>query len=473
MLHTNAYSRAGLPGAIFKKGHLSHMAATPPQVVQLTCPNCRAPVRAQVFTLIDVGRQPELKNYLLAGQINVAVCQSCGFTGMLSTPMIYHDPAKQLLLVFFPQQGGMRPEEQERLVGEATSAIMRDLPADAPRGYLLAPRRFLTLTTLLETILEADGISREEIESYRKQSETQSKIWELIVALVGAYEQGEEQLAALVEQNKDRFDQEFFASFNQGLAELTAQRQTDDLEMLSGLRDKLVELTGFDIESLDEIEDEDPDVDALVDMLIDLPDDELDRAIPDIFPSLDYSFFSAWTERIEEAAQAGDAALAERLTVRRAHILEVVEQANTAYQAQFEAGTALLNEVAAADDPEAALREQRARIDKSFLEFLDAKVEIARGTGDDAGAERLAEIRRLATQIGAEALSPEERLIDELLHAETPQAATKLLRQNTPMVTTAFVKQLNALAEQYETDGRKADSDRLRQLGRESAAMLF
>ncbi|HEU5087031.1 MAG TPA: CpXC domain-containing protein, partial [Roseiflexaceae bacterium] len=108
------------------------MSVSPAQLVQLTCPNCRSPVRAQVVTFVDVGQYPQLKGPLLAGQLNIAVCQSCGTPVMISAPLIYHDPAKQLFLTFFPQQLSASPEEQERFVGEATSLIMRSLPQDAP-----------------------------------------------------------------------------------------------------------------------------------------------------------------------------------------------------------------------------------------------------------------------------------------------------------------------------------------------------
>src|SRR5919197_1993977 len=181
------------------------MSAPLPQAIQLTCPNCRAPVRAQVFTLVDVGRQPELKNYLLAGQLNLAVCPNCVTPAMIAAPLIYHDPAKQLFLVHFPQQLNARPEEQERFIGDATKLIMRDLPAEAPKGYLLNPRRFLTLNSLLDTVLEADGVSREVIEAQRARVD-------LIGRLAEAYEQGEEQLKKVVEQQKDQLDYEFFAT---------------------------------------------------------------------------------------------------------------------------------------------------------------------------------------------------------------------------------------------------------------------
>ena len=177
-------------------------------------------MRAQVFTVIDVGVQPELKNYLLSGQLNVAVCPNCGTPAMIAAPLIYHDPAKQLFLIHFPQQLNARPEEQERFIGDATSMLMRVLPPETPKGYLLAPKRFLTLNTLVDTILEADGISREVIEAQRKRVT-------LISQLAEAFEQGDEQLAAAVAQNKAALDYDFFATIT-AFAEASLQSGRDE-----------------------------------------------------------------------------------------------------------------------------------------------------------------------------------------------------------------------------------------------------
>jgi len=48
-----------------------------------------------------------------------------------------------------------------------------------------------------------------------------------------------------------------------------------------------------------------------------------------------------------------------------------------------------------------------------------------------------------------------------------------LLRQNPAVITTAFVKRLNELADESEQAGRKPLGERLRQLSREAGAMLF
>src|SRR6266498_777432 len=290
------------------------MSAPAPQVIQLSCPNCRTPMRAQVFPLVDVGMQPELKNYLLAGQLNMAVCPNCGTPAMIAAPLIYHDPNKQLFLVHFPQQLNARPEEQERFIGDATSLIMRALPQDKPKGYLLAPKRFLTLNSLVDVILEADGISREVIEAQRQRVT-------LISQLAEAFEQGEEQLAAAVAQNKEALDYDFFATLT-AFAEASMQGGRDESgQLLMNLREKLIELTGFNasdlqLEAGEELED--VDLEEVISRLVDAPDVELEQTIAELRPAIDYGFFEALTTRINSAEQAGDTATAERLTTRRA-----------------------------------------------------------------------------------------------------------------------------------------------------------
>lgn len=442
------------------------MAATVPQAIQLTCPNCRSPMRAQIFTLIDVGRYPELKNLLLAGQLNLAICQRCGAPAMIAAPLIYHDPAKQLCLVHFPQQLNARPEEQERFIGEATSALLRDLPANAPRAYLLAPRRFLTLNSLVDAVLEADGISREVVEAQRQRVE-------VIGRLAEAYEQGEEQLANAVDQYKDALDYEFFATLS-AFVEASARADRDgSSQMLLGLRDKLIELTGFNAEEMPASAEDDGDLDEVLDRLQNASDDDLEQTIAELRPMIDYGFFAAWTARIEAAEQAGDQTTAAQMTARRSLILETVERMDRQAQELFEAGAHVLRDIMAAEDPAAALRARNDQIDDAFMLVLEANLGAAERAGKHDVVARLTNIRELAIAIAEESLSPEDRFINELLNAETPQAATRLLRQNPTMITGAFVKRLNELADQFEQDGRKPISERLRQLGREAGAMLF
>ena len=59
--------------------------------VQMSCPRCRQPLIADVEQLFDVDADPSAKQRLLSGQSNMAACQSCGYQGPVSVPVVYHE----------------------------------------------------------------------------------------------------------------------------------------------------------------------------------------------------------------------------------------------------------------------------------------------------------------------------------------------------------------------------------------------
>jgi len=333
------------------------------------------------------------------------------------------------------------------------------------RGYLLAPRRFLTLNTLIDTVLEADGISREVIAAQRERVE-------LISQLAEAYDQGEEELATAVAGVKEKLDYEFFTTLT-AFAEASAQTgQVESAQMLAGLRDALLELTGFAV-SEETAGAEEWDIAEVVRRLVEAPEDELDAVIGELRPAIDYSFFEELAAQIDEAEQAGDTALAASLGARRTLILETVERMDKEAQALFEAGAALLSEVMAAEDAREALRARAADLNEAFFLVLETNVGAAERAGRADIVERMRAIGQIAAEVIEESLTPEERLINQLLQAEADADATRLLRQNLQLVNTPFVKRLNELADDMDKGGRKPIADRLRQLAREAGAMLF
>jgi len=435
------------------------MPPVAPQPVQLSCPACGTPFRAGIYTLVDVTEQPELKAALLSGQLNVAVCPNCRTASMLAAPLIYHDAAKQLCLVYFPQELNSRPEEQERFVGEATSFIMRSLPQEAPKGYLLAPKRFLTLPSLLDAILEADGVSRETLERQRGYVE-------LISELAGAL-QDDEQFDALVAQHQDQLTPEFFATLA-AFIQATPPEQADSRQLLLQLQARLGERFGEPSDGADDAE-----FTEAIERLSSISDEELELAVAELRPLIDYGFFQAWTDRIDAAEAAGQPDEAKRLTDRRARILAIVEQLDSQAQEMFEAGSAVLGEVLQAADPVAALRERADKVDEAFMMVLSANAGAAQRAGREDMVAVLDRLAAEAVEIIQARLTPEERFINELLLAETPQEATKLLRKNVAKINSDLVKRLNELADQEEKRANKPTAERLRQLARESGAMLF
>ncbi len=434
------------------------MPPVAPQPVQLTCPACGTQFRAGIYTLVDITQQPELKAALLGGQLNVAVCPNCRTASMLGAPLVYHDAAKQLCLVYFPQELNARPEDQERFVGEATTFIMRSLPPEAPKAYLLAPKRFLTLPSLLDAVLEADGISRETLERQREHVE-------LISGLAGLLDD-DEQFNALAAERAADLTPEFFATLA-AFIQATPPEQADSRELLLQVQSRL-------LDGVDEAEaPSDAELEAAIEALLAAPDDELELTVAEQRELIDYGFFEAWTARIEQAEAAGDADAAAALTARRERILAIVEELDRKAQELFEAGSIVLREVLDSPDPVAALHERADRVDEALMMVLSANAAAAERAGRGELVAALERLGEAAIEIIQSRLTPEERFINELLMADTPQEATKMLRKNVAKINPDLVKRLNELADQEEKRANKPTADRLRQLARECGAMLF
>lgn len=438
------------------------MSTLPPQTVALSCPNCGTRFQTAVFQYVDVGQQPELKQALLAGRLNVAVCPNCGSGGLLATPMVYHDPDKQLFWALFPQEVNAKPEEQERFIGTLQQLAMRSVPESKPRGYLLNPRRFITLTSLLDALLEAEGISKEDLARQRQRTE-------LLARLLQA-EGDDEAFGTLVDENRAALDYEFFMMLTAYVEAAGGEGDTESLARFEALRDRLLEATGMPDPSAGEAE---PSIDAAVDALLDAADDELEEAIAEYRPVIDYGFYEALTERADQAREGGDTAAAERIDARRALILETTERMDREAQEMFEGAANALRAALEAEDPREALREHREQLGEAFSLVLDANRDAAERAGRPDVVERLDQLGQLAVEVVEESLSPEERLIAQLLGSETPQEATRLLRKNAAQVNAEFVKRLNTMAAEMDGNGREEAATRLKQLGREAAALLF
>jgi hypothetical protein len=119
------------------------------------------------------------------------------------------------------------------------------------------------------------------------------------------------------------------------------------------------------------------------------------------------------------------------------------------------------------------LEEKSDQLNEAFIMILSSQIEAAKQAGQHEIATRLEEMTMMAVEIIQSKLPPEERFINELLMAESPQESSKLMRQNSAMVTTEFVKKLNELAAEQEKRGFADNATRLRQLAREAGALLY
>jgi len=188
---------------------------------QVSCPQCRQQIPANIEQLFDVTQDPGAKQRLLGGLSNVVNCQFCGYHGRLATPIVYHDADKELLLTYFPPELSMPLNEQEKTIGPLIKKITDNLPAEKRKAYLLNPQANLTYESMVETILGKDGITPEMIK------EQQDRLM-LIERLLQA--SSPDVRSEMIKQNEKLIDEQFFALFSR-LMPRTANAEQDAVVM--------------------------------------------------------------------------------------------------------------------------------------------------------------------------------------------------------------------------------------------------
>ncbi len=441
--------------------------AFPPQTVGVNCPNCGTPYPAQVFSVIDVGQDPVLKSVLLSGQLNVAVCPRCGAGGPLTTPMLYHDPEHDFLGVFVPQQ--IPVNEQQKIIGDLSRRLMNGLPQEARRGYMLTPKQFLSFQSLLEAVLEHQGVTREMLDKQRRQIQL---IEQTMIAL-----QDLEGLKLLVRERDAEMDDEFFSLLSMLTDSSANAGDMDGARQLVELRERLIELTtwGQGVQkqraAVAQLRADTTEVD-LVDLVAAAEDERVvDALVLAGRPLVNYAFFQELTSRVDAAQQRGDTDQAGRLTALREHILQFSERLDEAQRAAMQQYSALLGEILSATDIEQAVAERAPYIDQNFLSVVSANLQEAEKRNATAAMRRLQEVWNAAVNMINQASPPEVQLVNQLLMAEYPAGTRKLLAESRDLVTADFVEALSELAEQMEAEGAPDMAVRLRQIRSQAQLM--
>src|SRR5688572_13060398 len=126
---------------------------TQPQQTMLQCSNCGTPNPVALRRVIDAQRDAAGKNLLLNGRINMFRCQQCGTTNTVSSPLLYHDASKEMLVAFVPMDVALRQKvSEEKIIGDLMNELTSKLPKEEFRAYMFNPKRALTMQGLIEQI---------------------------------------------------------------------------------------------------------------------------------------------------------------------------------------------------------------------------------------------------------------------------------------------------------------------------------
>jgi hypothetical protein len=444
-----------------------------PAPTTINCPVCGQPFNAIVEQIIDVGRDPTAKERLLSGRVNLITCPHCGYQGVVGSPMIYHDPEKELAIIHVPMELGLQQTEREKIIGDMTNAVMRSLPDDAPKGYLLQPNMALTMQGLIDQVLEADGITREMID------EQLHKV-ELVDELAQADSETRQQL---LEENIELFDLTFIEMVR-AAAQAAAQAEdhrrslrlnniskwlmenTEAGQQVKAQQDALIEASQ-ELQALGESLTRE----AFVDLLVQAADNpaKIDALATLGRGILDYTTFQLITERVKGAATQEEKDL---LGAMRDRVLEISAEFERQSRAVVERAADTLRSLLQAGDIPAAIHANLDRIDDAFLQVLQANLDEARRSGNVDASSRLRQIRDEVLRLIQASAPPEIQLINELLSLESEDESVALLHSRQTDVNEQLVHIMGDLSVQLREAGNDQAADRLDQLRVEAEQLI-
>ena len=414
-----------------------------------SCPRCHQPIMAEINQLFDTNIDPQAKQKILSGQFNIANCPNCGFQGTLSTPLVYHDPEKELLLTFFPPELGLPVNEQEKLIGPLINQAVNKLPLEKRKAYILRPQTMFTMQVMIEKILESDGITKEMIQNQEKKI---ALIRELMTS-------PESNRLAILEKQKELVDDNFFSLFSRILESASASQDKASMEQLVEVEKLLLENTEIGqemkkqaveaeeaVKSLQEVSKTGFTREKLLDLIISTTSEIRVATLVRLTRSgMDYSFFQILADRID-SAKTGEK---EKLIALRDSILKMVDEIDKEMQAQAAQVEQLIEKIIQSPDIPKVMEQVLPIINELFIEVLKNQLDLAHQKNDQT---RLAKLQMIVDIIQKSSTPPPEyEVIEKLLEAEDESTMQKILADNPGIITEEFTQMLPGLITQAES----------------------
>ncbi len=431
----------------------------------IRCSSCGTPFNIPVYSILDVSETPQFKNLLLAGRLNTSPCPNCGTMNTVITPLLYHDPSKELLIAMVPMELNLNKDDQERLIGN----MMKRLPKGNFKGYMFNPRRAMTIQGMVNQILEADGITQEMMDEQRARINLVQQCLEAT---------SEEALQQLVAENDAKMDDRFFQAFSLVIQRTLEDGQPQIAQQMLAIQTRVVELTTYgkgliakqaqqekiieEVASQLETFGERISRDNVLLLAISYAeqDEHLQALVGMIRPAFDDDFFQMLTAQIGKAPAQNRDKL-EKLRDRLAQLTAAIDQQN---QRALQGVVSFLQTLVNHQKPEELIAANIDAIDDTFMAVLNANIQQAEQTQNKALADRLKYIYNVVIEILRANMSPELRFINTILSVQTDEEAHQLIQEHAPQLGGSLIEAFHAVEQMLADQNNPALIQRMQTL---------
>lgn len=422
---------------------------------QISCPRCHMPMTAEIQQLFDMNTDPQAKQKLLNGEANVIQCKACSYQGLYPTPIVYHDPEKEMLLTYFPSELGVSINEQEKMVGPLIKRVVNDLPMEKRKAYLFQAQSMLTYQTMMEKILESDGVTKDMLEAQQKKLQ-------LIQRLLST--PNADSRKEIIQQEEALIDETFFGLLNRLVEATVAQGDKQSAQQLALFQQELLQETkvGQEIqekmkssqramEDLQEAAKSGLTREKLLDIFINAPDEIYTNTLIGMVRSgVDYEFFQLLSQKIEETTDPEKKA---KLSNLRDFLVEVTKQIDAQIQEEKTKARETLTKILSEPNIEVGLEKYGNELNDFFVEAVKEGLEEARKAAD---LEKIAKLGQLNSMIEEANKPPAEiQFVEALLKAPDAESIKSLLNEKPEVLNDEFLQLLAGLINQTEQQGNQ------------------
>jgi len=415
--------------------------------IQTSCPQCQQPIVAEIFQVVDVKRNPQLKEVLLAGGLNFAQCNACGFQGQLPIPMVYHDAEKELLLTFSPPDINKTMEEKEKALAPMLKDIIDNLVPEERKGYLFQPQTMLTMNNLVKNILMGDGITEDMI----KQQQEKMSLLDQLFSKDGG------ELIKTVRENNSKIDREFFALFAEIAQRILGSQDDKSIGKIQEIQEVLMAESDVGKEIWNESQEiqkakqslealgQNLTRESLLELIINSPNDQRAKAMAGLVrPAMDYQFFQMFTEKIENT----DNEIRNEYINKRNLLLKVTQEIDQQLEQRLAASRLIIDNIINNENPDEAFLQNLGSIDQFFIQGLSAEIEIAE---KQELTERKAKLENLLNKIQELTTPPEMKVLEKLLDlVENEKKLNDAVDEIDDQLSSELIDYLTSILGQYE-----------------------
>lgn len=139
--------------------------------IEISCPECQAKQATQVWGSLSPSVDPESKELLFAGRVNLFSCDRCSYEAYIPIDFIYHDPMQNYCVQFYSPRSVENPNFINAFTLDGLPIWIEALGAmgkEAP--YLLRPHIVFDMKELIRYVEFRDRLAANHSEAREKNA---------------------------------------------------------------------------------------------------------------------------------------------------------------------------------------------------------------------------------------------------------------------------------------------------------------